>query len=82
MKSLNVSTGLKIILIIFAHLILFQTLSFGMDLMNKPDSYVVNLGVAIFTVNIALILYLLKKLLDNAIKFINEEKQKENSNNN
>ena len=76
------NTGLKIVLLIFAQLILFQTLSFGADLMNKPDSYVANLGLALLTANIALMLYLLKKLLDNVLKFNNEENQKEKLNKN
>lgn len=63
----------RIILLIFVQIILFQSIDFGMDLMNKPDSYLVNLGIGIFAGTITLMLYCLKKLGDYANTYINEQ---------
>lgn len=75
---MKIPTGWKIIFYIFALLGLFQVYDLGFYLMNRPDSFLANLGLVLFGGIIASTIYCLFQVVKNAILFVKEvEKRKE-----
>lgn len=74
---MKISTGWKIIFCIFALIGLFQVYELGFTLMNKPDSYLANLGLVIFGATIASTIYCFIQGVKNCILFIQEQEERE-----
>lgn len=74
---MKITSGWKIIFYIFAILGLFQVYEVGFMLMNRPDSFLANLGLVMFGAIIALTIYCFFQLTKNTVLFIKEQERKE-----
>lgn len=74
---MKISSGWKVIFCIFALLGLTQVYELGFTLMNKPDSYLANLGLVMFGAIIASTIYCFIQGIKNCIMWIQEQEERE-----
>lgn len=77
---MKVSTGWKIVLHVFAIILLIQGLDLGYYLMNQKDTYLANLGIILGGALFASMVYCIIQITIYSMKFIKEIEQKENKN--
>lgn len=75
--KLEISTGWKVLLYVFAVILLIQGLDLSYYLMNQKDSYLANLGLITVAVTVITIGYCFTQACINGIQFIKEQIKKE-----
>jgi len=74
---MKASPSVKLILYMFATLIQLQTYEVAFTLMNKPDSFIANIGLALFFTNIACTVYCLVQIYKQVNSIIKKQNKDE-----